>query len=99
MTTQTKTLIIMEKSVKEYKEQKTPRGSMKIEVVMENAKKPKKDRPGSATSIRNMEDIEKRQKVNFALKARRYILVSISSKYLNNSSINLFQNSQCISID
>ena len=69
MTTQTKTLIIMEKSVKEYKEQKTPRGSMKIEVVMENAKKPKKDRPGSATSIRNMEDIEKRQKVNFALKA------------------------------
>ena len=59
--------------MKEYKEQKTPRGSMKIEVVMENAKKPKKDRPGSATSIRNMEDIEKRQKVNFALKARAEI--------------------------
>ena len=53
----------MDKSAAQYKEQKTPRGSMKIEVVMEQAKKPKKDRPASASSIRNIEDIEKRQKV------------------------------------
>ena len=51
------------KDVKEYKEEKTQRGAMKIEVVMEQAKKPKKDRPGSASSIRNLEDILKRQKV------------------------------------
>ena len=54
----------MDKSAAQYKEQKTPRGSMKIEVVMEQAKKPKKDRPASASSIRNIEDIEKRQKVH-----------------------------------
>ena len=51
------------KNVHEYKEAKTPRGAMKIEVVMEPQKKPKKDRPGSASSIRNFEDIQKRQKV------------------------------------
>ena len=53
------------KSAQQYKEQMTPRGSMKIEVVMEPPKKPKKDRPASASSIRNIEDIEKRQKVQF----------------------------------
>lgn len=52
------------KDVHEYKEAKTPRGAMKIEVVMEPQKKPKKDRPASASSIRNIDDIQKRQKVN-----------------------------------
>ena len=51
------------KDVAEYKEEKTQKGAMKIEVVVEQAKKPKRDRPGSASSIRNIEDIEKRQKV------------------------------------
>ena len=55
------------KNVHEYKEAKTPRGAMKIEVVMEPQKKPKKDRPGSASSIRNIEDIQKRQKVQINL--------------------------------
>ena len=49
--------------VHQYKEEKTQKGAMKIEVVMEPQKKPKRDRPGSASSIRNMEDIERRQKV------------------------------------
>ena len=51
-----------------YKEEVTERGAMKIEVVLEEAKKKKRpcsarNRPGSATSIRSMEDIEKRQQV------------------------------------
>ena len=49
--------------VHQYKEEKTQKGAMKIEVVMEPQKKPKRDRPGSASSIRNMEEIERRQKV------------------------------------
>ena len=48
-----------------YKEEVTDRGAMKIEVVLEEAKKKKKERPGSATSIRSMEDIERRQQVKF----------------------------------
>ena len=56
----------MEK-VQNYEEVKTPRGAMKIEVVMEQAKKPKRDRPGSATSIKNLEDIQKRQRVSIYL--------------------------------
>ena len=40
---------------------------MKIEVVVEEAKKPKRDRPGSASSIRNIEDIQKRQKVSMIM--------------------------------
>ena len=55
------------KDVAEYKEEKTQKGAMKIEVVVEQAKKPKRDRPGSASSIRNIEDIEKRQKVRVSL--------------------------------
>ena len=52
-----------------YKEETTPKGAMKIEVVLEDAKKKKRPtsarvRPGSATSIRSMEDIEKRQQVS-----------------------------------
>ena len=53
--------------VHQYKEEKTQKGAMKIEVVMEPQKKPKRDRPGSASSIRNMEDIERRQKVIMSL--------------------------------
>merc|ERR1712048_158203 len=45
-----------------YNQETTRKGSMKIEVVVEEAKKPKRDRPGSASSIRNIEDIQKRQK-------------------------------------
>ena len=51
------------KDVELYKQETTRKGSMKIEVVVEQAKKPKRDRPGSASSIRNIEDIQKRQKV------------------------------------
>ena len=56
---------IMDKirDVHHYKQETTRKGSMKIEVVVEEAKKPKKERPGSASSIRNIEDIQKRQKV------------------------------------
>ena len=51
-----------------YKEEFTERGAMKIEVVLEEAKKQKRpcsarSRPGSATSVRCMEDIERRQQV------------------------------------
>ena len=49
--------------VHHYNQETTRKGSMKIEVVVEEAKKPKRDRPGSASSIRNIEDIQKRQKV------------------------------------
>ena len=49
--------------VHQYKQETTRKGSMKIEVVVEEAKKPKKDRPGSASSIRNIQDIQNRQKV------------------------------------
>ena len=49
--------------VHHYNQETTRKGSMKIEVVVEKAKKPKRDRPGSASSIRNIEDIQKRQKV------------------------------------
>ena len=56
------------RDVAEYKEEKTQKGAMKIEVVVEQAKKPKRDRPGSASSIRNIEDIEKRQKVTVSWK-------------------------------
>ena len=51
------------RDVAESREEKTQKGAMKIEVVVEAARKPKRDRPGSASSIRNIEDIEKRQKV------------------------------------
>ena len=51
------------RDVHHYKQETTRKGSMKIEVVVEEAKKPKKERPGSASSIRNIEDIQKRQKV------------------------------------
>ena len=55
-------------NMKLYKEQVTERGAMKIEVVLEEAKKKKgpasaRSRPGSATSVRSMEDIERRQQV------------------------------------
>ena len=53
--------------VHHYNQETTSKGSMKIEVVMEEAKKPKRDRPGSASSIRNIEDIQKRQKVRLIL--------------------------------
>merc|ERR1712115_13863 len=51
---------------KAYKEIITKNGAMKIEVVLEEAKKKKRPasartRPGSATSVRSMEDIEKLQ--------------------------------------
>ena len=50
-----------------YKEEVTKNGAM-IEVVLEEAKKKKRptsarSRPGSATSIRSLEDIERMQKV------------------------------------
>merc|ERR1719158_371216 len=53
-------------SAKVYKEEVTKNGAMKIEVMLEEAKKKKrplsaKTRPGSATSVRSMEDIEKLQ--------------------------------------
>eukprot|EP00090_Calanus_glacialis_P002029 TRINITY_DN11520_c0_g1_i5.p1 TRINITY_DN11520_c0_g1~~TRINITY_DN11520_c0_g1_i5.p1 ORF type:complete len:115 (-),score=53.75 TRINITY_DN11520_c0_g1_i5:53-364(-) len=53
-------------NMKLYKEEVTERGAMKIEVVLEEAKKKKRpasarSRPGSATSVRCMEDIERRQ--------------------------------------
>ena len=38
-----------------YKEETTEKGAMKIEVVLEEARKKKKERPGSASSIRNFE--------------------------------------------
>ena len=50
-----------------YNQETTRKGSMKIEVVVEEAKKPKRDRPGSASSIRNIEDIQKRQKVSMIM--------------------------------
>ena len=55
-------------SAKVYKEEVTKNGAMKIEVMLEEAKKKKrplsaKTRPGSATSVRSMEDIEKLQQV------------------------------------
>merc|ERR1712088_884350 len=59
--------------VHHYNQETTRKGSMKIEVVVEQAKKPKRDRPGSASSIRNFEDIEKRQK---AAEERRRLLES-----------------------
>ena len=51
-----------------YNEEVTEHGAMKIEVVLEEAKKKKipasaRSRPGSATSVRSMEDIERRQQV------------------------------------
>ena len=51
-----------------YKEEVTKHGAMKIEVVLEEAKKKKRpasarSRPGSGTSVRCMEDNEKRQQV------------------------------------
>jgi hypothetical protein len=51
-----------------YKEEVTERGAMKIEVVLEEAKKKKRpasarSRPGSSTSVCSMEDIERRQQV------------------------------------
>ena len=56
-------------SAKVYKEEVTKKGAMKIEVVLEEAKKKKRPssartRPGSATSVRSMEDIEKLQQVS-----------------------------------
>ena len=56
-----------------YKEEVTARGAMKIEVVLEEAKKKKRpasarSRPGSATSVRCMEDIESRQQVKYDFK-------------------------------
>merc|ERR1712154_314468 len=67
---------IMDKirDVHHYKQETTRKGSMKIEVVVEEAKKPKKERPGSASSIRNIEDIQKRQK---AAEERRRQLESV----------------------
>ena len=55
-------------TAKVYKEEVTKNGAMKIEVVLEEAKKKKRPssartRPGSATSVRSMEDIEKLQQV------------------------------------
>ena len=55
-------------SAKVYKEEVTKNGAMKIEVMLEEAKKKKrplsaKTRPGSAISVRSMEDIEKLQQV------------------------------------
>ena len=55
-------------TAKVYKEEVTKNGAMKIEVVLEEAKKKKRPssartRPGSATSVRSMEDIEKLQLV------------------------------------
>ena len=54
-------------TTKVYKEEVTKNGAM-IEVVLEEAKKKKRptsarSRPGSATSIRSLEDIERMQKV------------------------------------
>ena len=54
---------------KAYKEEVTKNGAMKIEVVLEEAKKKKRPasartRPGSATSVRSLDDIERLQKVN-----------------------------------
>ena len=51
-----------------YKEEVTKHGAMKIEVVLEEAKKKKRPasartRPGSATSVRSMGDIDKIQQV------------------------------------
>ena len=53
-----------------YKEEVTKHGAMKIEVVLEEAKKKKRPasartRPGSATSVRSMGDIEKIQQVTY----------------------------------
>ena len=55
-------------NLESYKEEITQKGSMKIEVVLEDAKKKKRpasarSRPASATSVRSMEDIERRQQV------------------------------------
>ena len=71
------------KDVAEYKEEKTQKGAMKIEVVVEQAKKPKRDRPGSASSIRNIEDIEKRQKVtvDWTNKLESKIRLDIESQF------------------
>ena len=54
---------------KAYKEEVAKNGAMKIEVVLEEAKKKKRPasartRPGSATSVRSLDDIERIQKVN-----------------------------------
>ena len=74
------------KDVAEYKEEKTQKGAMKIEVVVEQAKKPKRDRPGSASSIRNIEDIEKRQKVTVSWMVGEPEML-IQSNRLYNSAI------------
>ena len=74
------------RDVAEYKEEKTQKGAMKIEVVVEQAKKPKRDRPGSASSIRNIEDIEKRQKVTVSWMLRELEML-IQSNRLYNSAI------------
>ena len=55
-------------TAKVYKEEVTKHGAMRIEVVLEEAKKKKRPssartRPASATSVRSMEDIEKLQQV------------------------------------
>merc|ERR1739844_131408 len=54
-------------NTKAYKEEVSKNGAMKIEVLLEEAKKKKRPtsartRPGSATSVRSIDDIERIQK-------------------------------------
>ena len=82
--------------VHHYNQETTRKGSMKIEVVVEEAKKPKRDRPGSASSIRNIEDIQKRQKVSmimfqypFFFSIYHLLIILLYSKTSLEKNINL----------